>query len=125
MNGSLSPERIYDFTFESPTTTLSSSRGDSSYDNIFNIVNPEDVITRVPLCEWGYGRYGKDLVLPSRSNTERDIYKALLSEMNGYFEEFSGETFRGYLGGTLTASAMSAEICALAPYSRPCLARVF
>ena len=115
VNGALSPERIYDFTFESPTTTLSSSRGDSSYDNIFNIMNPEDVITRVPLCEWGYGRYGRDLVLPSRSNTDGDVYKVLLSEMNGYFEEFSGETFRGYLAGTLTASAMSLEICALAP----------
>ena len=118
VNGALSPERIYDFTFESPTTTLSSSRGDSSYDNIFNIVNPEDVITRVPLCEWGYGRYGRDLVLPSRSNTDGDVYKALLSEMNGYFEEFSGETFRGYMAGTLTASAMSLEICALAPTTR-------
>ena len=115
VNGALSPERIYDFTFESPTTTLSSSRKSSSYDNIFNIVNPEDVITRVPLREWGYGRYGRDLVLPSRSNTDRDVYKALLSEMNGYFEGFSGETFQGYLAGTLTASAMSAEICALAP----------
>lgn len=115
VNGALSPERIYDFTFESPTTTLSSSRKSSSYDNIFNIVNPEDVITRVPLREWGYGRYGRDLVLPSRSNTDRDVYKALLSEMNGYFEEFSDETFQGYLAGTLTASAMSAEICALAP----------
>ena len=118
VNGALSPERIYDFTFESPTTTLSSSRKSSSYDNIFNIVNPEDVITRVPLREWGYGRYGRDLVLPSRSNTDRDVYKALLSEMNGYFEEFSGETFRGYLAGTLTASAMSIEICALAPTTR-------
>ena len=118
VNGALSPERIYDFTFESPTTTLSSSRKSSSYDNIFNIVNPEDVITRVPLREWGYGRYGRDLVLPSRSNTDRNVYKALLSEMNGYFEEFSDETFRGYLAGTLTASAMSAEICALAPTTR-------
>ena len=118
VNGALSPDRIYTYTFESPTTTLSSSRKSSSYDNIFNIVNPEDVITRVPLCEWGYGRYGKDLVLPSRSNTDRDVYKALLSEMNGYFEEFSGETFRGYLAGTLTASAISIEICALAPTTR-------
>lgn len=118
VNGALSPERIYDFTFESPTTTLSSSRKSSSYDNIFNIVNPEDVITRVPLREWGYGRYGRDLVLPSRSNTERDVYKALLSDMNEYFEAFSGETFRGYLAGTLTASAMSIEICALAPTTR-------
>ena len=118
VNGALSPERIYDFTFESPTTTLSSSRKSSSYDNIFNIVNPEDVITRVPLREWGYGRYGRDLVLPSRSNTDRDVYKALLSDMNEYFEAFSGETFRGYLAGTLTASAMSIEICALAPTTR-------
>ncbi len=115
VNGALTPSRVYDFTFESPTTTLSNSRGNWVYDNIFNILNPEDVITRVPLCEWGYGRYGEDLVLPSRSNTNDVVYKQLLSSMNEYFKQFSGETFRGYTAGTLTATTMTSDMMSIAP----------
>ena len=115
VNGALTPSRVYDFTFESPTTTLSNNRGNWVYDNIFNILNPEDVITRVPLCEWGYGRYGEDLVLPSRSNTNDVVYKQLLSSMNEYFKQFSGETFRGYTAGTLTATTMTSDMMSIAP----------
>lgn len=115
VNGALTPSRVYDFTFESPTTTLSNNRGNWVYDNIFNILNPEDVITRVPLCEWGYGRYGEDLVLPSRSNTNDVVYKQLLSSMNEYFKQFSGETFRGYTAGTLTATTITSDMMSIAP----------
>lgn len=113
-NGSLAPERIYDFTFESPTTSLSADVADRRYASIFNIVNPEDVITRVPLVEWGYGRYGSDLVLPSRSNTLLLEYKSQLAKMNTYFQDFSGETFRGYLAGTLTADVVSLDLYSVA-----------
>ena len=113
-NGSLAPEHIYDFTFESPTTSLAAEVSDQRYANIFNIVNPEDVVTRVPLVEWGYGRYGNDLVLPSRSNTMPVEYKSELAKMNVYFQGFSGEKFRGYLAGTLTADVVSLDLYSVA-----------
>lgn len=102
--GTLSPDNVYTFTFESPNATRASNRSDAKYGNIFNIVNPEDVVIKVPLGEWGYGRYGNDLALPSRSNTLRGDYKAQLAKMNTYFERFSdGEKYRGYLTGSVTA----------------------
>lgn len=92
--GTLSPDNVYTFTFESPNATRASNRSDAKYGNIFNIVNPEDVVIKVPLGEWGYGRYGNDLALPSRSNTRRGDYKAQLAKMNEYFERFSdGEKY--------------------------------
>lgn len=78
-------------------------------------MNPEDVVIKVPLGEWGYGRYGNDLALPSRSNTLRGDYKAQLAKMNTYFERFSdGEKYRGYLTGSVTASSISTEMAMLA-----------
>lgn len=113
--GTLSPDNVYAFTFESPNTTRASNRSDAKYGNIFNIVNPEDVVIKVPLGEWGYGRYGNDLALPSRSNTLRGDYKAQLAKMNTYFERFSdGEKYRGYLTGSVTASSISTEMAMLA-----------
>lgn len=113
--GTLSPDNVYTFTFESPNATRASNRSDAKYGNIFNIVNPEDVVIKVPLGEWGYGRYGNDLALPSRSNTLRGDYKAQLAKMNTYFERFSdGEKYRGYLTGSVTASSISTEMAMLA-----------
>ena len=113
--GTLSPDNVYTFTFESPNATRASNRSDAKYGNIFNIVNPEDVVIKVPLGEWGYGRYGNDLALPSRSNTLRGDYKAQLAKMNEYFERFSdGEKYRGYLTGAVTASSISTEMAMLA-----------
>ena len=37
---------------------------DALYDNIFNILNPSDMVPRLPLASWGYSRYGRDLWLP-------------------------------------------------------------
>ena len=34
------------------------------YENIFNIINPADLVPQVMPAEWGYGRYGVDLFLP-------------------------------------------------------------
>lgn len=113
--GTLSPDNVYTFTFESPNATRASNRSDAKYGNIFNIVNPEDVVIKVPLGEWGYGRYGNDLALPSRSNTLRGDYKTQLAKMNTYFERFSdGEKYRGYLTGSVTASSISTEMAMLA-----------
>lgn len=113
--GTLSPDNVYTFTFESPNATRASNRSDAKYGNIFNIVNPEDVVIKVPLGEWGYGRYGNDLALPSRSSTLRGDYKAQLAKMNTYFERFSdGEKYWGYLTGSVTASSISTEMAMLA-----------
>lgn len=62
----------YAYTFASPATTLSSSAHDARYSNIFNIVNPADIMPYLPLQSWGYERYGVNLYLPSVDSEDFD-----------------------------------------------------
>ncbi len=54
-------DSVYAYTFATPRTV----RGERpAYDNIFNVINPADLITFLPLPQWGFARYGTDLLLP-------------------------------------------------------------
>ena len=55
---------IYCYTFATPTVTTFDTARDTLYDNIFNVMNPSDLVPRLPLNSWGYERYGNDLWLP-------------------------------------------------------------
>ncbi|MDM8270196.1 lipase family protein [Thermophilibacter provencensis] len=55
---------IYCYTFATPEVTTFDTAHDALYDNIFNIMNPSDMVPRLPLASWGYERYGHDLWLP-------------------------------------------------------------
>ena len=57
-------ENIYCYTFATPEVTEFANTNDALYDNIFNIMNPSDIVPRLPLASWGYSRYGHDLWLP-------------------------------------------------------------
>ena len=57
-------ESIYCYTFATPGVTPSGNASDSLYGNIFNILNPSDMVPRLPLESWGYERYGHELWLP-------------------------------------------------------------
>ena len=67
--------RVYAYTFASPRTTASARGNDRRYANIFNIVNPADIVTRVPLENWGYIRYGVDVPLPGIGSERFDAYR--------------------------------------------------
>lgn len=56
-------KEVYAYTFATPSTTVSTSMKESKYNSIFNIVNPRDVVTYVPLSQWGFGKFGKDITL--------------------------------------------------------------
>lgn len=56
------PDGVFVYTFASPTTQRNISQ---AYDNIFNIINPCDVVTYMPLSQWGYTRAGQDILLPA------------------------------------------------------------
>ena len=57
-------ENLYCYTFATPAVTIEESCHSSLYGNIFNILNPNDIVPRIPLATWGYARYGTDLWLP-------------------------------------------------------------
>lgn len=53
---------VYAYTFATPRTT----RDSSEYPNIFNIMQADDPVPKVPLADWDYGHYGNDLYLVSQ-----------------------------------------------------------
>ncbi len=52
---------VYAYCFAAPRTT----KEPGDYDNIFNIISKDDVVTKVPFADWGYKRYGTDLYTKS------------------------------------------------------------
>ena len=56
----MNQKNVYVYTFATPATM----RG-RPYDvhNIFNVINPCDLVPKVPLASWGYYRAGKDIML--------------------------------------------------------------
>ena len=55
------PRHIFAYTFACPAI---GKKADTSYTNIYNFNNPGDLITAMPLEEWGYKRNGQTIELP-------------------------------------------------------------
>lgn len=52
---------VFVYTFATPRTV----RGEyKTYGNIFNVIHPADLVTYLPLPQWGFARYGIDIELP-------------------------------------------------------------
>lgn len=84
-------ESVYGYTFAAPCVSVNAVR--KGYENIFNIVNDEDLVTQVPLKDWGYFRYGVDVSLPYGDS---EGYDALFPEMNRSFLELTGQDYAIY-----------------------------
>lgn len=79
--------RVFAYTFASPRTTLNARGNDARYGNIFNIVNPADLVTNLPLESWGYVRYGVDVPLPSLDD---EGFGERFAAMQDAFEDLTG-----------------------------------
>lgn len=111
-SGLTKKENIYAYTFATPmVSTLAAEDG---YQNIFNIISGEDFVTRVPLNEWNYKRYGIDLMLPSRSYYSSDYYNYIYLNMQTQFSAITGHGFSGFNGTNDVDCAISA-MYSLAP----------
>ncbi len=60
-------ERVYAYTFATPNT-VRGEEAEKSYTNIFNYINPNDIVTHLPLEAHGYKRVGVDIVLDPVTN---------------------------------------------------------
>ncbi|MBQ6341881.1 MAG: hypothetical protein IJI41_02025 [Anaerolineaceae bacterium] len=76
-------QAVYAYTFATPRTTR--ELNPERYSNIFNLINPEDVVPMVPFAEWGFARYGVDLFLPSISTDSSYMAKYQKALSNGKF----------------------------------------
>jgi hypothetical protein len=63
--------KVVAYTFETPLCAQSASGTDMEiYSNIFNIVNPNDLVSKVAPAAWGFSRYGVDKMLPVNDNSD-------------------------------------------------------
>ena len=80
--------RTYGYTFAAPNTTTASSA--SNYKNIFNVVNTDDIITYLPLAEWGFTKYGVTKTISVAESYESALPYTLTATKNS-FEWFLDE----------------------------------
>lgn len=82
----LSKENIYAYTYEAPQCTKDKNAHAEAYNNIFNIVNPNDYVPMFVMDEWGFTHYGRRLELPGADNCAEydDYYKRVCAEFDSY-----------------------------------------
>lgn len=103
--------RVYAYTFAAPNCVSEDEVEGAQYGNIFNIANPDDIVTMIPLTDWGYATYGKTLYLQSKTNTAGYLQSDELAGMSAWFEELtSGVEYvpnpEGALGPSMLAESV-------------------
>lgn len=83
------------YTFASPNTTTAPDKYSSQ--TVFNIINANDFITTLPLAEWGFARYGTDIIvdLANDEATKAIADKSLGMEYSGKDPSFLTNAFSG------------------------------
>ena len=56
--------KVFVYCFEPFSTSTADAVGDSSYSNIFNLINPVGMLSHFPCNGWGFSRYGVNVYLP-------------------------------------------------------------
>ena len=105
-------QRVYAYTFATPRTV----RGEyPAYGNIFNIINPTDYITMLPLPQWGFARYGVDVELPVATADAQQ-----LAAVQADFAQELGNwgTFQVFRDGARIPQAFIAAIADFSPTVR-------
>ena len=112
----ISKENIFAYTFATPRAVkdVSGMTNAAKYDGIFNIVNPEDFVTKVMLASWKYKRYGKTLTLPCKTNAI-SAYNSYIGKVRENYTTFKqGDSYKSYPLGENTVwsiiSSMSASV---------------
>lgn len=100
---------IYAYTFAAPA--VSTEAKTEGYENIFNIVRPDDLVTCVPLTQWGYWRYGVDRPLPVKGG---DGYDKQFAAMNEQYEALTGRPYAVYQDET-AVKQLTGALYRLAP----------
>lgn len=105
-NAEYGTDNVFCYTFATPNTF----RGETSIDcrNVFNYVGKTDMVTKLPLSEWGYKRIGTDITLNSLLAT--DELKSLENDTIKAFFELSPSVESYYLDRhSLTEKGLSEE----------------
>ena len=97
----LKHDDLYAYTFEAPQGANYNSEknkkpGDPIYNNIWNVVNPNDLVTKVAMSGYGFTRFGTDKYIttlfydPVNYGDNRQTFFQLL-KANGNYETYDGD----------------------------------
>ncbi|MBQ4348677.1 MAG: leucine-rich repeat protein [Clostridia bacterium] len=106
-------DNIYAYAFATPRISKADYIKEEKYNRIFNIINPEDFVTKLLPGAWGFKRFGpirayesvavNTYVLPSKTNTKSAKYEEYYSRMLEYYNELSPNTpYMPYRDGEAT-----------------------
>lgn len=70
LNKTLGKQNVYAYCFECPRNTTDIDADSRAYNNIFNVINPIDLIPKVAMADWGFTRYGKTYEFPFRGSKD-------------------------------------------------------
>lgn len=109
-------ENVFCYTFATPRTVRGAY---APYENIFNVINPEDFVTYLPPPQWGFARYGVDVTLPVAEADADTLARvnalyAQLSEL----ASFGGGAYTRFTNGAGDVLAFIDAIAAVAPTAR-------
>ncbi len=90
---------IFTYAFATPAYSREpeSIRNKKDYQRIFNIVNPEDFVTRVMPAAWGYGKYGTTFTLPCITY-DLNSWARQFDRMEEYYFQYTGRYCESYKG---------------------------
>lgn len=78
-------DRVFAYTFASPaTTTYISPDTEEKYDCIFNLINEDDYVVKLPLMDWDFKRYGVDKLA-----SVNDSYKAEWNDLTPFAANYN------------------------------------
>jgi len=86
----LDEQNIYTYTFATPMATADSER--ESYQNIFNVINPIDVVPKTTPASWGFGRNGITYFLPSYE-TQQKVFQNHVQDVVSESIKLSGHNY--------------------------------
>lgn len=101
----LSHDDLFVYTFEAPQGANYNCKtvekpGSSLYNNIWNVINPNDLVTKVPMSEYGFTRFGTDKYITTKFY-DPDNYTANRKTFRHMYER-SGNDYTKYVGDTFT-----------------------
>ena len=92
LNAQIGADNVIAYTFATPNTFRGEDPGvDCS--NIFNVINPGDIVTKLPLEGWGYRRLGTDVLLAGEVDAEKKADDAVgtMLELAPTISQYYGE----------------------------------
>ncbi len=76
--------KVFCYAYASPNVKIMNEEDrKDAYNCIFNVVNPEDSFTYMPISQWGFERFGTEIKLDKTSAVAYDKFMSKYEEYNG------------------------------------------